>query len=321
MNKNISIALVTLLAFAGVTASAQTGVATSLDASVGTTSVGGASTGFTVTNTGTAPTGTITTTVKQEVRPDETRLQIEAREKMLREKAMTPKQTQGATFGEKAKAGAPIGDPDFDLLRKSQLNMQIQASGERKDMRIEIKDDRIKMETRARELHASTTAQQEKIKDKAQKKRLEMARKQVEIVDERLKKAIPRVQKLSDRVSEKLIKLEATGVDVTAPRQHLAMAKTKLDEARTKAAGVGLTIQMAFASITASVSTSTTPGATAQNAMKSVQEAVKDVAKTIQEAHNHVALAVSSIKPGINKGPSATTSATASGTVNAATTQ
>jgi len=179
------------------------------------------------------------------------------------------------------------------------------------------------MEMRAKELNASSSKQHGKIKDEAQKKRLEQARKQVEIVDERIKKAIERVQKLHDRVAERLIKLEANGIDVAPSRAHLEMAKAELDKAHVKAAGVGLTIEMAFASITTSITapTSTTPAQATQNAMKTVQEAVKDVSESIKEAHKHVALAVSSIKPGINKGKSATTSPAVTGAINATTTQ
>lgn len=324
MNKNISTALVALVAFTGMTASAQVGINTNVEASASTTSMSGeaatgASTGATITEKrqhGSLP-----------IRSD-VRLEMEAREKARNASTTTPRQTQGATFGEKSK-GSAIGDPDFDLLKKMRVDTRAQVAGERKDMRIEMEGNRIKMETRAREIHASTTAQHEKIKDQAQKKRLEMARKQVEIVDDRLLKAIERVQKLSNRVAERLTKLEATGVDVTVARGHLAIAKAKLDEARVKAAGVSLVVEMSFASITASITASTTagvpasttPAQTAQGAMKSIQEAVKDVAKTIQEAHNHVALAISSIKPGINKGQPATTSTTVTGTVSATTTQ
>ena len=122
--------------------------------------------------------------------------------------------------------------------------------------------------------------------------------------------AIDRVQKLSDRVSEKLNSLEKEGVDVSVSRSHIADAKTKLDEARIKAATLKLTIETAFANVIANVSSTTTLGTAPKNAMKDVQEAVKEVAKVIQEAHKHVALSISTVKPGQNKPRPAATSAT-----------
>lgn len=321
MNKNISfafIAFIALLAFTGVTASAQTGAITGVDASVGTTSISG------VVTTGTDTPGVTekrqhgALPIRSEARleMDGKRIKMEAREGEMRTGTTTPRQTQGATFGEKARG--TIGDPDFDLRNKARV-----------DMRLELKDDRIKMEMRTKELRASTTEMQNKIKDKAQKKRLEQARHQVEVVDMRIGKAIERVQKLHDRVLERLNKIEAAGVDVSASRGHLALAKAKIEEATTKAAGVKLAIETAFASITAVASTSTAPGTTAQNAMKAVQEAVREVSKTLQEAHHHVVLAVSTLKPSnsgpgsINSGRKATSSTVvpASATTTATSTQ
>src|SRR3989344_6935728 len=89
MNKNISIALLALLAFTGVTASAQTAVTTSADATV------------TTTNTSVTGAGTVGLPPKPL-----TREQIEARQKALRAGTVVPKQTQGATFGEKARLEA-----------------------------------------------------------------------------------------------------------------------------------------------------------------------------------------------------------------------
>lgn len=181
---------------------------------------------------------------------------------------------------------------------------------------------REEMEAHAKALRASTTAANLKIKDVAQKKRIEVARKQTEIVNKRLEAAIDRVQKLSDRVAERLTKLEAEGVNTTISRGHLAEAKTKLDEARTKVAALKLTIETAFANVIVNVSSTTTPDTAPKNAMKEVQEAVKEVTKAIQEAHKHVALSISTVKPGQNKPRQATTTqTTAPATTSATTTQ
>ncbi|MGB2580312.1 MAG: hypothetical protein WBC83_01305 [Minisyncoccia bacterium] len=183
-------------------------------------------------------------------------------------------------------------------------------------------NNREEMEARAKMLRASTTAANLKIKDVAQKKRIEVARKQTNIVNKRLEAAIDRVQKLSDRVAERLTKLETEGVNTMVSRGHLAEAKTKLDEARIKAATLKLTIETAFANVIVNVSSTTTPGTAPKNAMKDVQEAVKEVAKVIQEAHKHVALSISTVKPGQNKPrPATTTQTTAPATTSATTTQ
>lgn len=181
---------------------------------------------------------------------------------------------------------------------------------------------REEMEARAKALRASTTAANQKIKDGALKKRIEVARKQTELVSKRLEAAIARVQKLSERVAERLTKLEAEGVNTTISRGHLAEAKTKLDEARIKATALKLVIETAFANVTVNASSTTTPGTAPKNAMKEVQEAVKEVTKVIQEAHKHVALSISTVKPGQNKPRQATTTqTTAPATTSATTTQ
>ena len=231
--------------------------------------------------TGTTIAGSVTTTNTGTVglppRPPmppafrDTRTEMEAREKVLR-------QTQQASFGDRAK-----------------------------EMRGEVKNTREEMEARAKALRASTAAARINMKDEAQKKRLEIARKQTELVTKRLEAAIERVQKLSDRVTERLNKLEAEGVNVTVSRGHIAEAKVKLEEARTKTAAVKLAIETIFASATAS----TTP----KDSFKKVQELVKDTVRSIQEAHRHVALAISSVKPGLNKPrPATTTPATTTST-------
>ncbi|PIQ36050.1 MAG: hypothetical protein COW60_00470 [Candidatus Yonathbacteria bacterium CG17_big_fil_post_rev_8_21_14_2_50_43_9] len=277
MNKNISIALLTLLAFTGVTASAQTAVTTSADA--------------TVTTTNTSITGA--RTVGLPPKPL-TRDEMEARAKALRSGATSPKQTQGASFGEKARLGATTTAA--------------------------MKANREGMERRAKEMRASTTALRAKIQDEQLKRRFEQARKHTELVNRRLEAAIERVQKLSDRVAERLTILEAEGITTTVSRGHLAEAKTKLDEALTKVAGIKIAIENAFATATAEATTSTTPSTTPKNAMKEVQALVKDVAKTIQEAHRHVALSISTVKPGLNKPRPATTTPANTGTTTTATT-
>lgn len=188
---------------------------------------------------------------------------------------------------------------DINTARK---DIRASTTQIRKDVRIEMKDNRAEMEARAKDKRVEVEKKRAEIKDEQQKKRLEIARKQTELVTRRLEAAIERVQKLSDRVSERLTKLEANGVNTTVSRGHIAEAKTKLDEARTKTAAVKLAVETALASATAS--------STPKDAMKNVQSLVKDTANTIQEAHRHVALSISTIKPGINKPRPATTTAT-----------
>lgn len=208
-------------------------------------------------------------------------------------------------------------------IRNETKDMRASAAAARKDMRGETKENRMEtieqikalratttearknireeMESRSKELRASTTLARVNMKDEAQKKRLEIARKQTELVSTRLVAATERVQKLSDRVSTTLITLEGKGVDVAVARAHIADATVKLDEARTKVAGVKLAIETAFV------------GATPKESMKGVQDLVKDTAKTIQDAHDAVAKAISSIKPGQNRAQATTTTGTATG--------
>lgn len=222
-------------------------------------------------------TGAVGLPPKPQIAPSftNTRAQMETREKALRAGTTVPKQTQGSTFGEK----------------KREL-----------------------MEKRAEALRASTTAARANIKDEAMKKRFAVARKQTELVTKRLEAAIARVQKLSDRVSERLNKLETEGVNVSVSRSHLANAKVKLEEARTKTAAVKLAIETIYANATATSGAATT---TPKHVFKDVQGLVKDATKSIQEAHRDVALAISNVKPGLNKPRPATTTATTNSTTTA----
>lgn len=250
MNKNISIALVALFALGAISVSAETDSTT---------------------------TGTATTSVRPALR--ETSDQMEARVKALRASTTLLKQTQGATFGEKARLASTTAA---------------------------IKGQREEIEKRAKEVRAEVEKKHTEIKDEQQKKRFELARKSTELVTKRLDAAIDRVQKLSDRVSAALDKFAAQGVNVTVSRGHLVEANTFLTKARLESATVKLEIETAFASSTPSTASSTTP----KDMFKKVQGLVKDTTKTIQEAHSHVALAISTIKPGLNKPRPATTTAT-----------
>ncbi len=289
MNKNIGIALLALLAFTGVTASAETDGSTSATVTTTNTTTDGTGT------VGLPPKPTLYAQPKPPLNPElRARMEMEAREKAPRAGVMVPKQTQGATFGEKARLGATTTEA--------------------------MKANREEMEKRAKEMRGEVEKKRGEIKDEQIKKRLEQARKKTELVNKRLEHAIERVQKLSDRVAERLTKLEAEGVTTTVSRGHLAEAKAKLDEARTKAIGIKLAIETAFASVPVLATSTTTPGTAQKNVMKDVQEAVKEVAKVIQEAHKHVALAISTVKPGQNKPRPATTTPT-TGTTTATTTQ
>lgn len=307
MNKNIGIALLALLAFTGVTANAQTDGTTSVDATVTTTN---ATTGATET-VGLPPKPTLYGQPRQPLPPTgvrpgvpNTREAMEAREKALRAGVTVPKQTQGATFGEKARLGATTTPAMRDAREGRQENRE-------------------EMEKRAKEMRKEVEKKRGEIKDEQMKKRLEIARKKTELVSMRLEQAIARVQKLSDRVAERLTKLEAEGVIADVSRGHLADAKTKLDEARTKAAGVKVAIETAFITATLNAGATTTPGTAPKNVMKETQEAVREAAKVIQEAHKHVALAISTVKPGQNKPRPATTTPTTTtpATTSAETTQ
>ncbi|MBI5798729.1 MAG: hypothetical protein HZB10_02255 [Candidatus Yonathbacteria bacterium] len=150
-------------------------------------------------------------------------------------------------------------------------------------------------------------------KNKGEEKK---AQKQIELAVKRLNAAIARVQRLSDRVAERLNKLEKEGYTVTASRAYLAEAKVKLDDARAKVEAIktaSLPIVASTATSTeVSVDTTTTPATvTPKQALKNVQAIVKDITKVIQSAHNSVARAISSIKPGQNKPTHVATSTTA----------
>lgn len=275
MNKKINIALIALLAFGAMSASAQTATD-----STGTASTDAAT--VTTTNTTTGTTGTVGLPPKPILVPG------------IRPMITVPKQTQGSTFGERAKA-----------LRATTTEIRKDI----KDLRGEIKDKRGEIKDAKKENREEIKEKIKENKDKLAEKRLEIAKKQAELIIKRLNTAIERVQKLSNRVAERLTKLEAEGVTATVSRGHLADAKTKLDEATAQSATIKVAIETALAS------------ATPKEELKKVQDLVKATTKVIQEAHKHVALAISTVKPGLNKPRPATTTSPVATTTTATTTQ
>ena len=204
-------------------------------------------------------------------------------------------------------------------------DMRASTTSTIKDMRGEFKDMsagmRMDMETRAKAMRASTTKAYQMMKEGEGKKHFEYAQKKTHAVVGRLEAAIARVQKLSDRVSERLTKLEAEGVATTASRAHLVEAKAKLSLAAAQTANIKLSIETVLASVTRTAST--TVKSDTKDAFKNIHELVKETTKTIKEAHSHVALAISSVKPGQNK-PSksaTTTAATSTSTTTSTSTQ
>lgn len=278
MKKTIGFIVVAFIALTGAFASAQTGdVSTSVTVDA-------------TTNSGVRDTSSY-----------EVKMEMQNRRTEMEERAKAMRQTQGATFGEKASRAS--------------------TTAAIKDMRGDYKENhaamRVEMEARAKALRASTTKAHMMMKDGDQKKRFEHASQKAGAVVERLNAAIARIQKLSDRVSERLTKLEAEGVLTAAARAHLVEAKASLALASTQVSSIKLSIETTLAGAATS-----TVKSESKDAFKQAHELVKGATKTIKEAHNHVALAISSIKPGQNKPrPATTTSASAttsvSGSVNA----
>ncbi|MDO8603947.1 MAG: fibronectin type III domain-containing protein [bacterium] len=140
-------------------------------------------------------------------------------------------------------------------------------------------------------------------KEKRENKEEQRIQKEMKRTVVRLEAAIARVQRLSDRVAERLTKYEARGVNTTASRAHLVEAKSKLALAQVKVQAIKLSIETSFATTTPATATSTT----AKDTKRAFKTAVKSATETIKEAHQHVALAISSAKPGRNDGSHATT--------------
>ena len=273
MKKNINIAIVVFFAFGAMSASAQTAGTEGRMYSGGTPCFD-ESTGKYVCDpaTGVRPTAPHTETKGS-------RAEADAKAKALR-------QTQQASFGEKARD-----------MRSERKDMRASTTAAIKDMRGEMKINREEMEARAKALRASTTAVLIDMKDQAMKKRLEIAHKRTDFVNARLVAAINRMQTLANRMSTALDNLATKGVNVDASRAKIANARLKLDEARTKAAAIKLAIETAFARATLKIE------------LDKVQPLIKDEEETIQAAHHFIAEAISLVKPGLNKQEQATTTA------------
>lgn len=165
-------------------------------------------------------------------------------------------------------------------VRNEAKDIRASTTEARKDIRGEMKDNRDEAEARIKALRASTTEKRAEIKDEQQKKKLEIAKKQAQLIGHRLDAAVGRVQKLADRVSSALDTLTAKGIDVSASRAALADSKIKLDEAHTKIVAVKSAIDTAFASATPKESLKAVEPLV-KEASQSIQDAHRSVAKAI----------------------------------------
>ncbi|MFZ2832008.1 MAG: hypothetical protein WAZ40_02550 [Minisyncoccia bacterium] len=297
MNKHINIALVAMIALGAFSAQAQTAVTTSVDASVGST---------VAPTTASVEAGTTITTPPQPPLGRPIMPLLPGKEGVIPpQKTLPPKLQPGQpgmmrammnTNGTTTQPGLPPKPLQPGIgVRAIMIDARASSTAIRKEAFAGVKDARQEMQIQTQALRASTTAARAVVKDEAQKKRLEIAHLKTDFITQRINAAIERVQKLSDRVSVALDQMSAKGVNVTDSRARLVEANARLDEARTKSASVELAIETAFASSTPKVG------------LQGVQVLVKEVTKTIQEAHRHVAEALSSIKPGLNKPRPATT--------------
>jgi len=270
MNKNIGIALVALFAFGAFTASAQTAGTTAVGTAPAT--MAGAADVVITTGLQVAPKPPVLPTMKGDFsRPPQMRNNIASPRDAATGQASGKKQTQGATFGEKANGS--IGDPDFDLRNKARPGMSTSSTEGKKGLNaVNVKQ-----------------ARGTKDVDNQAVERKEAAKKQSMVIVQRIDTAIVRVQKLAERTASRIDKIAAQGGDVTISRGHLANAKVKLDEARAKSAVIKSAIDAALSS------------QNPKDSIKSIEPLIKDITKVIQGAQHNVSLAISTLKPGENR--------------------
>lgn len=213
------------------------------------------------------------------------------------------------------------------------------TTAQMKDLRAEVKDNRMQAKTELGALRASTTViikdmrnemraafasttppqrkdMRQQFEEQAKELRASTTAARQGIKDEALKNRLDIAHKQTDIVNARLdaaiVRIQTledrTGVALTnlaAKGVNVDASRAKLTEAATKldsARTQVAAIKLAFESAFAS--------STPKIALDAVQPLVKEATKTIQAAHDLVAQAISLVKPGLNKERPATTTAT-----------
>jgi uncharacterized protein YaaN involved in tellurite resistance len=159
-----------------------------------------------------------------------------------------------------------------------------------------IKDE---IEAKRENLRQEMASRTDAIKTSVQERKQGTVDKIIERVNQftqniisRYEAATGRLDKLAGRINSRITKMEAKNIDVTAAKELLATAKTKIETAKTSTAGIISTLN--------STSFGTTVAEVKQN-YTAIKTQIEKAKEDIGAAHAALADVVNSLKPGQNK--------------------
>jgi hypothetical protein len=169
------------------------------------------------------------------------------------------------------------------------------------EKRMEDRDDvRAKMMQNS----SSTAGRGAEMREKMAERRGEILKRITNQMILRMNAAIERLAKLADRIDSRIVKLKEKGVDTAKAEANIAIARTKIADAKAAVAAAGNGVESA--SIQADASASSTkpsdPG-------KTVREALTQARTAVFAAHKAIVDALTSLKAGVGVGMKATSTA------------
>lgn len=196
----------------------------------------------------------------------------------------------GASIRVKASTSAEI-----KLRAQNELEARKKEMEERRE---ELKEE---MEERRETIKNAIETKKNIVRDEMQERReraIESIRERLnnftEKIVERFEAAIERLEELASRIDSRIAKMEIENIDVKKAKELMAVAKIKIETAKTSALGIGLESQVVASS------TATTTAAIKVD-FENIKNQIEKAKTDIKAAHAALVDVVANLKPGQNK--------------------
>ena len=176
--------------------------------------------------------------------------------------------------------------------RRESLKAEVETKREIIKSEPEQKRETIKEEMEAK--RESIKKEVEQRRENAIGKIQERLNEFVENIIERFEAAVGRLERLAERIDSRIVKMEAENIDVKNAKELLAIAKIKIETARTSISEVDLESQI----ISSSAATTT---AVVKEDFQDLKAQMEKAKKDIKAAHATLVEVVKNLKSGYNK--------------------
>ncbi len=214
----------------------------------------------------------------------------------------------GTSTEARIKAKVDLDERRAELeAKKERLKAELEQKKEDLNERMDERKDAIKnkIEERKGEIENKIDDRKDKVMENIK----ERLGKFTQNVVERYNAAIERLDNLMERIDSRISKLESEGADVTKAKELSALAKIKIETAKTSVAAIEIDSTLALSASTSS----STPAY--QEGFQILRSQLEKAKGDIKAAHASLIDIIENLKPGLNKRPT-TTPTTASSTTN-----